>query len=139
MRYHQRHRKPEESIVTRGEDICLKCGCTSIHFSQARETNQTPGIPDRLYFHPATGLAFWWEAKAPDGVQQWEQQVFQALCEHSGQHYVLGGYRELFDFLHQHQLWKLPVGYTAVMFAGPLWVVKRETAEQYQRRVARRR
>jgi len=39
--------------------------------------------------------------------------------------------------VHQHGLWKLPVGYTVEMFSGPLWGVRRETAEQYQKRIQR--
>jgi hypothetical protein len=63
---------------------------TSIHFSQARASQQTPGIPDRKYYSPFLGLTFWWEAKAEDGKQSEDQRKYQIMCQKCGELYVLG-------------------------------------------------
>jgi len=65
-------------------------GFTSIHFSQARATQQTPGIPDRRYYSPDRGAAVWWEAKTAIGRPSAFQTAFRALVESVGEEYVLG-------------------------------------------------
>jgi len=114
MRY---RRSPEKLVVARIDNLCAMAGCVSIHFSQARASNQTPGIPDRLYFHPEEGVAFWVEAKARRGRQSDAQKVFQSLTTACHTPYVLGGYREVLAFLLERHLWHLPVGVTLDMVA----------------------
>ena len=65
-------------------------GFTAIRFSQARATQQTPGIPDRRYYSAEKHMAVWWEAKTEIGRQSAFQAAFQAMCEACGEEYVLG-------------------------------------------------
>lgn len=136
MRYSFRPRRvPEKDVVVKVDGLLKQIGFESVHFSQARESNQTPGIPDRLYTKDAIGFAFWWEAKSDDGTQLWEQQQFErrmVACHHF---YVKGNRRDVLDFLIVHQLWRLPAGVEARQVAGAPWKEKLETAEQYERRI----
>lgn len=61
-----------------------------VRFSQARPTQQTPGIPDRRYYSPARGVAVWWEAKTEIGRPSAHQVAFRAMCEACGEEYVIG-------------------------------------------------
>ena len=72
-----RRRLVEKAIQARVDGLCALAGCTPIHFSQARASKQTPGIPDRRYYAPKGGLAFWVEVKAPNGRQSEAQRAFQ--------------------------------------------------------------
>ena len=137
MRYFRPRRVPEKDVVVKVDGLVAKVGFRAIHFSQSRESNQTPGIPDRLYFHRLTGLAFWYEGKADDGTQMWEQQLFERDAVACRQFYVKGNFRDVFDFLLAHELWKLPMGVEAKMVAGDPWKEKLETAEQYAKRIQR--
>jgi hypothetical protein len=113
-------RAREKGVEAAIDQLCAKAGCVSVRFSQARATNQTPGIPDRRYYvwrrdtwnlkGPEQRLAFWVEVKAPGGRQSSAQRTFQGLCELAGDPYVLGGFREVLAFLIRHGLWKLPAG-----------------------------
>jgi hypothetical protein len=105
-------RAPEKAVEARIDQLCALAGCTAIRFSQARATMQTPGVPDRLYFAPEHGLAFWVEAKAPKGRQSTAQATFEALSSLCRVPYVLGGYREVLVFLIDRGLWQLPAGIT---------------------------
>ena len=89
--------------------LCALAGCECVHFSQARATGQTPGIPD-LRFYPPSGPAFWVEAKAAGGRQSPAQAAFQARCARCGDPYVLGGYREVLAYLRARGLWRDPAG-----------------------------
>lgn len=113
-------RAPEKAVEAKIDDLCRTAGCVAIRFSQARASRQSPGIPDRRYYHPAPPrLAFWVEAKAPNGRQSPAQRTFQALCDLCGDIYVLGGYREVLEFLIRAELWRLPEGVTIDDVAGP--------------------
>ena len=139
MRFRRQRRKLEEPIVQRADTLCANAGCVSIHFSQARESNQTPGIPDRLYYHVRRGIAFWYEGKAEDGVQSKEQQDFEGYAVACRQFYVRGNVRDVFDFLVAHGLWRLPPGVSIQQIAGAPWRERRETPEAYAKRCARSR
>jgi len=73
-------------------------GFTVIRFSQARATQQTPGIPDRLYISPERRSAVWWEAKTEIGRPSAFQVAFRALVEAVGWEYVLGTDDALMDW-----------------------------------------
>jgi hypothetical protein len=79
--------KQEEAM---GDRLMADFHFDSVHFSQARASNQTPGIPDRKYYRPDLGFTFWWEAKAEDGKQSKDQRAFQVRAERCGELYVLG-------------------------------------------------
>lgn len=106
-------RSPEKSEEHDGDELMEMLGFTSIHFSQARASRQTPGIPDRLYFRPsrsrsAAPVAFkvWWEAKAPKGRQSAAQRSFQALAESCGDTVVVGPVSALVDWCRRMGLIK---------------------------------
>lgn len=80
----------EKQVEHAGDRLMALHGFTAVRFSQARATQQTPGIPDRRYYHGAWGVALWWEAKRPGGKQRLAQRQFQVLVEACGEHYVVG-------------------------------------------------
>lgn len=80
----------EKQEQAMGDRLMESFHFTSIHFSQARASMQTPGIPDRKYYREDLGLTFWWEAKAEGGRQSAFQKNFQTMCERCGELYVLG-------------------------------------------------
>lgn len=86
-------------VVPKGDELMALHGFRSIHFSQARATMQTPGIPDRKYYHRGRRLACWWEAKAEGGVQSEAQRQFQLDAEACGEVYLLGGVEALVQWL----------------------------------------
>jgi len=86
-------------VVPQGDQLMELHGFRSIHFSQARATQQTPGIPDRKYYHRARRLTCWWEAKAECGEQSEEQRKFQLDAEACGETYLLGGVNVLAHWL----------------------------------------
>lgn len=92
----------EKAIERAGDKLMRAFGFVSVHFSQARETNQTPGIADRRYyrvprsveradgrFHQRA-LMPWWEAKSATGRQTPDERAFQELVEACGETYLLG-------------------------------------------------
>lgn len=82
-----------------GDRLMHSLGFSVIRLSQTRATQQTPGIPDRRYYHPELGEAFWWEAKRSKGGRQSPaQREFQRLCEATGDVYVLGDFEALVDY-----------------------------------------
>lgn len=83
--------KLEKEIELAGDKLMLALGFEVVRFSHPGKTKQTPGIPDRRYYHRERKLALWWEAKAPGGQQRPDQKVFQEMCEAVGEVYVLGG------------------------------------------------
>lgn len=89
----------EKVIEANGDKQLRALGFEVVRFSHPGKTKQTPGIPDRRYYHRARRLAFWWEAKSASGRQRPDQQQFQEMCEASGDVYVLGTDRDLFDWL----------------------------------------
>lgn len=89
----------EKQVEAAGDRLMAAHGFVAVRFSQARATNQSPGIPDRKYFHAARGLAVWWEAKAPGGKQRPAQREFQLMAEAVGETYLLGGTMALTEWL----------------------------------------
>jgi hypothetical protein len=82
-----------------GDKLMEEYGFISIHFSQARASRQTPGIPDRKYYNIDRKLTLWWEAKAGDGRQSRVQREFQAMAEACGETYILGTHLDLAGWL----------------------------------------
>lgn len=78
----------EKNVEAIGDRMMELLGFTSVHFSQARATRQTPGIPDRKYYRGK--ITLWWEAKTSEGRQSKAQRAFQEMAEAAGEHYVLG-------------------------------------------------
>ncbi len=92
---------PLEKQVERNCDRLMDAlGWTSIHFSMARATNQTPGIPDRKYYK--ANHTFWLEVKRSGGKQSAYQAEFQRMCQEADELYCLGGEEELKAFLELH-------------------------------------
>lgn len=83
--------QPSEKDVERlGDKLMALLGFTAWRYSQARATQQSPGIPDRFYTHPTRGLHVFWEAKRPGGKQRTSQRTFQAEVTACGLNYVCG-------------------------------------------------
>ncbi len=68
-----------------------------VGFSQARATQQTPGIPDRRY--RIGGVAAWFELKAPDGRLSHVQKVFLEAELACGSVVGVGGVEELAELI----------------------------------------
>lgn len=100
----------EKAIELAGDKQMRALGFEVVRFSHPGRTKQTPGVPDRRYYHRARRLVLWWEAKSPTGRQRPEQRYFQALCESCGELYVLGTDRDLFDWLVEHGVAAWTVG-----------------------------
>ena len=91
----KRSEKDEQRCVYH---LLVKCGCAVYWMSQARETQQTPGVPDLMVFHPLRGFAFV-EVKAEHGRLSRAQREFQHLCGEAGIEYIVGGVEEVRDWL----------------------------------------
>lgn len=89
----------EKHVEHAGDQLMALYGFQIIRFSQARATNQTPGIPDRKYYHTGRKLTLWWEAKRPGGKQSHFQESFQAMCEACGETYLCGTVDVLRNYL----------------------------------------
>lgn len=87
-----------------GDKQMAALGFEVVKFSHPGKTKQTPGIPDRRYYHRARRLALWWEAKSATGRQRPDQKLFQEMCEATGEIYVLGTDRDLFAWLVEHRV-----------------------------------
>ena len=94
-----------EKVIELSADKQLAAlGFEIVKFSHPGRTKQTPGIPDRRYYHRARRLSLWWEAKSPTGRQRPEQRHFQEMCEGCCELYVLGTDRDLFTWLVAHRI-----------------------------------
>jgi len=82
--------RTEKQVEATGDLLMAALGFTAIRFSQARATQQTPGIPDRRYYSPDRRAAVWWEAKTEIGLPSAFQKAFRAMCESCGEEYVIG-------------------------------------------------
>lgn len=78
----------EKAVQRAVYQLLVKCGCAVYWMSQARETRQTPGVPDLIAIHPLRGLAFV-ECKAPNGRMSRAQRLFQHLCGEANITYIL--------------------------------------------------
>jgi hypothetical protein len=100
----------EKAIEHAGAKQMAALGFEVVKFSHPGRTKQTPGIPDRRYYHRARRLVLWWEAKSPTGRQRPDQRWFQEMCEACGETYVLGTDRDLFTWLVEHRIAAWTVG-----------------------------
>lgn len=100
----------EKTIEHAGDKQMQALGFRVIRFSQPRESKQTPGIPDRKYYHVERRLTLWWEAKSATGEQRPAQKDFQEVCEACGETYVLGTDQDLFAWLVEHGIAARTVG-----------------------------
>jgi hypothetical protein len=66
-------------------------GCEIYWLSQARETRQTPGVPDLIVFHPRSATAWYHEVKTPTGTVSPAQLHFLELAAGCGIRVVVGG------------------------------------------------
>lgn len=83
--------EPSEKEVEHAVDgLMATCGFDVVRFSQARASQQTPGIPDRRYVHAELPVALWFEVKRPSGTWSKAQQDFAAQCQRVGEIYVVG-------------------------------------------------
>jgi len=80
----------EKRVEHLGDKVMTAVGFEIVRLSMPRNTMQTPGLPDRRYYHPTRRLAVWWEAKREGGKQSMVQQDFQAMVENCGEEYVVG-------------------------------------------------
>jgi hypothetical protein len=93
-----------------GDKQMRALGFEVVRFSHPGRTKQTPGIPDRRYYHRPRRLVLWWEAKSATGRQRPDQRWFQEMCEACGEIYVLGTDRDLFTWLVAHRVAAWTVG-----------------------------
>lgn len=91
----------EKQIYEAGVRTLRAAGFVVYRLSQARRTNQSPGIPDAYAMHPQRGLALWWEAKRPGGTQSPPQRQFEAECRACGLPYLLGGTDVIWTHLYR--------------------------------------
>jgi len=93
----------ERSVASECDDLMRDMGWTVIRLAQrgSRALNRssvvTKGVPDRRYYRGSK--SFWFECKAEDGRQSDDQKKFQAMCERAGETYVIGGKKELTEYL----------------------------------------
>jgi hypothetical protein len=100
----------EKTIEYEGDKQMRALGFEVVRFSRPGKTKQTPGIPDRKYYHRGRGFTLWWEAKSATGVQRPDQKIFQEMCEACGEIYVLGTDDDLFNWLIEHGIAARTVG-----------------------------
>lgn len=85
----------------KGEQLAIKRsaiarGAFVYEFSQARATNQTPGIPDLYLVWPTHAL--WWECKTATGVLSQPQARFMAQCLANGTPHGVGTHADFLDW-----------------------------------------
>lgn len=85
-----------------GDDLMARHGYFTVRLSQARETNQTPGIPDRKYYHEGWGHTVWWEAKRQKRARTSQAQYdFERRARACGEEYVRGPFSALEAYMKQ--------------------------------------
>lgn len=120
----------EKAIEHAGDLFMVSLGFEMLRFSQARATQQTPGIPDRRYYRPAISrenaprstrgagdksYAIWWESKTARGQQSPFQRSFQHLCQSCGEVYLVGTDTVLHDWAEREGLVRrLPNGWEII-------------------------
>jgi hypothetical protein len=82
----------EKRIQQRIMLLLRAAGFRVFNLSQARATNQSPGLPDLLLMHPVLGVEATFEVKAPKGRVSAPQQEFSDLREKCGRRHLIGGY-----------------------------------------------
>jgi hypothetical protein len=93
--------RDEKRVVAAADKQLRALGFVVVNLSQSRASKITPGVPDRLYMHPARGVALWWEAKTATGRQRPDQRQFQEWCDACDWPYVLGTDAALFGWLQE--------------------------------------
>lgn len=95
----------EKTVAKDCDDLMKQLGWTVIKLAQRgsralnRTSTVTKGVPDRKYYRG--GKTFWFESKQADrGVQSEDQKKFQLMCERAGEVYVIGGKKELTEYLN---------------------------------------
>ncbi len=91
--------RDEKAIVLAADKQLRALGFVVVNYSQPRASKQTPGIPDREYFHPGRGVLMKWEAKTSRGVQSPAQRQYQEWCDACGIAYVVGPETALYAWL----------------------------------------
>lgn len=77
---------PEKEVEHAVDQALLQLGFDVTRISQARESNQTPGIPDRYARHPRWGLRVWIEVKAGRNTLSRYQKAWHAAERAAGGH-----------------------------------------------------
>lgn len=96
--------KDEQRIVRK---MALAVGFKVYWLSQARDSKQTPGLPDLWLACEATGLCAWWETKRQvGGARSTAQEEFAAECIASRIPY---GFGDRYEFAR----WLTANGFTA--------------------------
>lgn len=90
--------KHEEEAI---DKHALARGAFVYRLSQARETNQTPGLPDRYIVWP--DIAVWWEVKSATGVASQAQVRFAQQCAANGTPYGIGTAADFLDWCRLHR------------------------------------
>jgi len=110
----------EKQIEAAGDRLMQQLGFEVIRFSHPGKTKQTEGIPDRRYMRRpriverngarwhVPAICVWAEYKTAAGRQRPGQKLFQELAEACGEHYVLGTYDALCEWLAAHELIPTP-------------------------------
>lgn len=111
--------RTEKTVETSGDQFMESLGFKAIHFSQPRNTMQTPGIPDRRYYNPMRDCALWWEAKTAVGYASGPQVAFRLLVEAVGEIYLIG----TDDVLHE---WAIQRGWVERVGPDALRILRRE-------------
>jgi hypothetical protein len=79
-------------------------GFHPFRMSQRRASNQTPGLPDLVCYHVRLRLEVTHEVKSGWASVTPAQREFAALRSLVGHDHLVGGVRELVDYLVQHDL-----------------------------------
>jgi len=80
----ERDTRLEKEIEHEIDLAMTDAGFHVVRFSQARASQQTPGIPDRLYLLPSSGVALWVEVKRARGKVSPAQKELHELLRASG-------------------------------------------------------
>lgn len=81
--------------------LARQLGMTCCSTQQFRGSRQFEGLPDYLIFDPNMSAAFWWEAKAANGIWSLKQIAFRDLCCQCFVKYGIGTFADFCVFLQQ--------------------------------------
>lgn len=94
----------EKAVEHEGDRIMGALGFIAVRFSHPGKTKQTPGIPDRKYYHERRRLTLWWEAKAEWGKASPAQTEFHRMAKACGEHVVVGTHADLLNWLMSNRI-----------------------------------
>ncbi|MEO7457070.1 MAG: hypothetical protein ABIY52_12480 [Gemmatimonadaceae bacterium] len=101
------HEKEEQRAIRK---MAIAIGFRVYWLSQARETKQTPGIPDLWLSLEAIGFAAWWETKRQVGGQRsTAQEEFAQECIAARIPYGFGDRYEFAQWLARHGFTAPPI------------------------------